>query len=77
MQPQPTAPDISPLDSAICPFTERVVEVEGALTAEDIHKAVRKAWKKVTPEICKKACLRVRRNMKEVIRLNGGNFYIE
>ena len=39
--------------------------------------AVRKAWKLVTPEMCKKISKRVRKNMAKVVELKGGNFYSE
>ena len=70
-------PDMSPLDAGACPFLEREVEASGAETKEEIRAAVKEAWKKVTPTICKRIMLRVRRNMQKVVALNGGNFYTE
>ena len=72
------APDMSHLDAGVCPFIERAVEAEGAETPDEIRAAAKKAWKQVsTPEMCQKIAKRVRKNMKEVIRLKGGNFYDE
>ena len=71
------APDMSHLDAGICPFIEKEVEEAGAETPAQIRAAVRKAWKKVTPEMCVKISNRVRRNMQAVIDRKGGNFYVE
>ena len=71
------APDMSPVDAAVNPHLERSVEDAAATSKAQIRKAVAKAWAKVTPEICKRAVIRVRRNMKQVIKLKGGNFYQE
>ena len=48
------APDMSHLDAGVCPFMEREVEDAGAETADEIRAAVAAAWKKLTPEMCKK-----------------------
>ena len=53
------------------------VEQAGATTAEEIREAVKKAWKKITPAMCRAISARVRRNMLKVIELDGGNFYVE
>lgn len=39
--------------------------------------AVKEAWKTIDKAMCKRIMLRVRRNMKNVKRLRGGNFYRE
>ena len=71
------APDMSQFDAGVCPFMERSVEAAGASTADEIRAAVKEVWKQVTPEMCVKISLRVRRNMHKVIELKGGNFYEE
>lgn len=71
------APDMSHLDTGVCPFMEREVEKEGALTPKEIRKVVKKAFKKITPDMCKKISKKVRKNMHEVIQRKGGNFYKE
>ena len=71
------APDMSPLDAGVCPFTERMVEAEAAQTVAEIDKAVGKAWKHVTPGVCEAIMKRVRRNMIKVIGQKGGNFFEE
>ena len=71
------APDMSPLDTGLCPYMEREVEAAGAVTADEIRKAVRKAWKGITRDIITNVMKRVRRNMLAVIENKGGNFYHE
>ena len=56
---------------------EREVEATGATTAAEIRAAVAKAWKKITPAMCRAISARVRKNMLKVIQLKGGNFYDE
>ena len=56
---------------------EREVEAAGAETADEIRAAVKAGWKKVTPQMCVAISHRVRKNMAQVIRLKGGNFYDE
>ena len=62
---------MSPLDAGACPYLERVVEQEGAQTKQEIRAAVKRAWKKVDKGVCEGIMKRVRRNMSNVIRLNG------
>lgn len=71
------APDMSHLDAGVCKVMEDTVEAEGAETADEIRAAVKKAWKKITPAFCERVSKRVFKNMGEVIRLKGGNFYTE
>ena len=71
------APDMSHLDAGFCPYMERQVEASGAETVEDIRKAVKRAWGKITDEMCVAVSKRVRINMANVIKLKGGNFYTE
>ena len=65
------------LDGAVCPFMERWMNESGAETADEIRTAVKAATKKITPAMCRKMMLRVRKNMQKVIALKGGNFYDE
>jgi len=71
------APDMSHLDATICPFMERGVKKAGATTTNEIRKAVKRAWAKVTPAMCEKVSKKVCENMAQVIAKNGGNFYSE
>jgi hypothetical protein len=71
------APDMSHLDAGFCQFLERAVQADTAQSADEIRKAVAKAWKLVTPKMCQDVSKRVWNNMGEVIRLEGGNFYSE
>ena len=68
---------MSLLDAGVCPFMEREVEQGGATTADEIRAAVKAAWKKITPAMCRAIAARVRSNMLQVIKLKGGNFYDE
>ena len=70
---------MSHLDAAICPFMEREVEHAGAHTAEEIRAAVKAAWKRVTPEMCKRVARRVRDTTcrRSLIAKKGGNFFSE
>ena len=52
--------DTSHLDAGLCPFMEREVEAAGTETPAEIRAAVKKAFKKVTPELCEKISKRVR-----------------
>ncbi|KAJ1634381.1 hypothetical protein T492DRAFT_836919 [Pavlovales sp. CCMP2436] len=70
------SPDMSHFDAGLCPFMEREVELAGAQTPDEIREAVKCAWEKVTPVICEKVPKRVRRNMKEVIKLKGGQLLL-
>ena len=63
------APDMSHLDAGVCKVMEDAVEDAGAETAEEIRAAVKKAWKKTTPEFSQRVSGRVWENMGEVIRL--------
>lgn len=55
---------------------ENAVEREGAQTPDDIRKVVQEVWKaKITPAYCLRISKRVRKNMLEVVRRKGGNFY--
>jgi len=55
------------LDAGVCPFMEREVEQAGATTPAEIRAAVKAAWKKITPAMCRAIAARVRRNMLKVI----------
>ena len=54
---------------------EQAVERSGAQTPDEIRAAVKEGWKLITPAYCVKMSSHVRKNMLEVIRLKGGNFY--
>ena len=70
------APDMSHLDAGVCKTMENDVEREGAQSREEIREVVQKVWKaKITPAYCLRISKRVRKNMQEVVRRKGGNFY--
>ena len=70
-------PDSNDGDVAVFPFMKRTIAGLGkAITAEKIRVSVKKAWKQVTPAVCKKIRARVLRNMA-IVKVDGRNFYDE
>ena len=70
-------PDANDGDVAVFPFMKRTIAGLGkAITAEEIRVYVKKAWKQVTPAVCKKIRARVLRNMA-IVKVDGRNFYDE
>jgi hypothetical protein len=70
-------PDSNDGDVAVFPFMKRIIAGLGkAITAEDIRVSVKKAWKQVTPAVCKNIRDRVLRNMA-IVKVDGRNFYDE
>ena len=64
-------------DVAVFPFMKRTIGGLGkAITAEEIRVSVKKAWKQVTPTVCKNIRARVLRNMA-IVKVDGRNFYDE
>ena len=72
-----TSPDFSHLDASIFPTLEKECNKAGASTASEIEAAVKKVWRSVTVDACRKATKRVVLNMEESAKLHGGNFYTE
>ena len=56
---------------------EREVDAEGAHSVAEIDTAVKGVWAKIIPDFCRRVSARVRRNLPNVIKLQGGNFYDE
>ena len=71
------APDMSMCDAGFCPWLERKIEDAGATTADEIRTAATQAWATIDRTMCERVALRVRKNMQQVARLKGGNFYAE
>ena len=70
-------PDSNDGDVAVFPFMKRTIAgLEEAITAEEIRVSVKKAWKQVTPAVCKNIRARVLRNMA-IVKVDGRNFYDE
>jgi len=70
-------PDANDGDVAVFPFMKRTIGGLGkAITAEEIRVSVKKAWKQVTPAVCKNIRARVLRNMA-IVKVDGRNFYDE
>jgi hypothetical protein len=71
------APDANDGGVAVFPFMKRTIGGLGkAITAEEIRVPVKKAWKQVTPAVCKNIRARVLRNMA-IVKVDGRNFYDE
>ena len=71
------SPDFSMNDAAVHPLLERVVTEEGAEDEAELKKVCKRVWSKLTPDNCKAAGRRVRRNMERSFKVQGGNFYHE
>ena len=70
-------PDSNDGDVAVFPFMKRtIIGLGKAITAEEIRVSVKKAWKQVTPAVCKKIRARALRNMA-IVKVDGRNFYGE
>ena len=64
-------------DVAVFAFMERTIAGLGkAITAEKIRVSVKKAWKQVTPAVCKNIRACVLRNIA-IVKVDGRNFYDE
>jgi hypothetical protein len=73
----PRSPDFNTLDAALFPLMERRQQQGAATSYAEIVATVERTWKTVTPAMCRKACNRVRANMRKCIDDKGGNFYDE
>lgn len=71
------SPDMNMLDSGVFPLMERKVDSLGATDADEIQDAVAEVWDGISSESLQGVATRVRRNMKTVMELKGGNFYHE
>jgi hypothetical protein len=64
-------PDANDGDVAVFPFTKRTIgDLGKAITAEDLQVSVKRAWKQVTPAVCKKIRARVLRSMA-IVNVDG------
>ena len=73
----PRSPDLNMEDAALFPYMERKQQEAGGLSKAQIKASTELAYSKITPEICRRACAAVRRNINHVITLHGGNLYNE
>ena len=73
----PRSPECNMLDAFLFPSLERECNKRGATTHDEIRKAVKYIWKRVTPAECTKAQARVVANMKKIKEMDGGNMYHE
>jgi hypothetical protein len=73
----PRSPDFNLLDASVFPTLEKECNKTGAVTHEQIKKAVAKIWKQVTPESMERAVRKVKRNMDKSITLKGGNYFYD
>jgi uncharacterized protein YoaH (UPF0181 family) len=73
----PRSPDFNLLDASVFPTLEKECNKSGAVTHEQIKKAVDSIWKLVTAETMAKAVRKVKRNMRKSIELKGGNYFYD
>ena len=71
------SPDMSMLDAGVFPWMEREVESRGATTKAEIRAAANAVFAALTPTMLGRVADRVRRNIDNVIKMKGGNFYAE
>ena len=71
------SPDMSMLDAGVFPWMEREVESRGATTKAEIRAAANAVFAAPTPMMLGRVADRVWRNIENVIRMKGGNFYAE
>ena len=67
----------SMLDTGVFPWMERECENRGYVTKSDIEVAVKAVWGSLTTETLGRVADRVRRNMHNIVKMNGGNYYDE
>ena len=65
------------LDAGVFPWMERECEDRGCVTKADIEAAVKAVWASLTAETLGRVADRVRRNMRNIVKMKGGNFYDE
>ena len=74
----PSSPDVNMLDSGVFPNMQMKVNRSGASSIGEIRKAVNAVWDNdITTAHLSKVAARVRRNMKQIKKLKGGNWYVE
>lgn len=73
----PKSPDFNLLDAYVFPQLEKKCNKKGAVSHDEIERAVKAVWKTVTKETMQQAVKRVKTNMGESIGQRGGNFYCE
>ena len=72
------SPDTNALDAAIFVFMSRYQqEVCRGYSFDEIRRSTQEAYRKITSGVCRRVANRVRRNMKKIIAMQGGNFYAE
>jgi hypothetical protein len=71
----PSSPEMNMLDAGVFPNMQAKVDQMNATTTAEIRAAVHAVWEDaVTPEHLRNVANRVRRNMKQVEGLQGGNW---
>lgn len=72
------SPDTNCCDAAIFPYMDRLQQQEcGSGQLDEIRRSTRAAWDKLTESSLLRIANRVRRNMKKIIAMKGGNWYTE
>ena len=71
----PSSPEMNLLDAGVFPNMQAKVDEKNATTTAEIRAAVNAVWEEdITPEHLHNVANRVRRNMKQVESLKGGNW---
>ena len=65
------------LDAGVFPWMGRECANRGCMTKAAIEAAVKAVWGSLTAETLGRVADRVRRNMHNIVKLNGGNYYDE
>ena len=73
----PRSPDFNLLDASVFPTLEKECNKSGAVSHEQIKKAVASIWNLVTPTSMGKAVRKVKRNMEKSVELKGGNYFYD
>jgi hypothetical protein len=73
----PKSPDFNLLDAFVFPRMEKWCNEMGAITKDEIKKAVKDCYSRISKDMCAAAVRKVKANMAQAIKLKGGNFYDE
>ena len=65
------------LDAGVFPWMERECAYRGCVTKAAIEAAVKAVWGSLTAETLRRVADRVRRNIHNIVKMNGGNYYDE
>ncbi len=70
-------PDFNKNDVFVCPNMKRNVYAKSATTEDELRSAIKEDWSSLDDKTCVRGVERLKRNLKHVRNLEGGNFYDE